>query len=216
VTFDAIVLAGGAARRLGGVDKPMLDVDGAPLLARVLAAVAAARVRVVVGPRRSLVGPGAVGPGAVGPGAVGPGEPVVVWCQEQPPGGGPVAGLAAGLPHTAAPIVVVLGADLPWIAPAVEPLLASLDEGHDLAVLRAGERRNYLAAAWRRPTLVNALIEGATAGTAMRALVAAAQNAGARVADVPDQGWGEDCDTWADLAQARARSAARARSTDGS
>jgi molybdopterin-guanine dinucleotide biosynthesis protein A len=205
VTFDAIVLAGGAARRLGGVDKPMLELDGTPLLARVLAAVATARVRVVVGPQRPIE-----------PHRVGPGEPGVVWCREQPPGGGPVAGLAAGVPHTAAPIVVVLGADLPWIAPAVEPLLASLNERHELALLRAGERRNYLAAAWRRPTLVDALAEVVAVGTAMRALVTAAQNAGARVADVPDQGWGDDCDTWTDLAQARARSAARARSTDGS
>jgi len=222
VTFDAIVLAGGAARRLGGVDKPMLDVDGTPLLTRVLAAVAAARVRVVVGPRRSLERHG-----------VGPGDTGVVWCQEQPPGGGPVAGLAAGLPHTTAPIVVVLAADLPWIAPAVQPLLAALPEpalpgpdphesnSHepglpDVALLRAGERRNYLAAAWRRATLVDALAKVAAAGTAMRALVAAAQDAGARVADVPDQGWGDDCDTWADLAQARARSTGRARPTDGS
>ncbi|HEY3632454.1 MAG TPA: NTP transferase domain-containing protein [Jatrophihabitantaceae bacterium] len=190
MTFDAIVLAGGTARRLGGVDKPMLDLDGTPLLTRVLTAVAAARVRVVVGPRRPL-------------------EPAVVWCREQPPGGGPVAGLAAGLPHTAAPAVVVLAADLPWIAPAVQPLLAALDERHDVAVLRAGERRNYLAAAWRRPTLVSALAEVDAAGAAMRALVAAAHDAGAGVADVPDQGWGEDCDTWADLARARARSTNR-------
>ena len=33
----ALVLAGGEARRLGGVDKPLLDVAGAPMLTRVLA-----------------------------------------------------------------------------------------------------------------------------------------------------------------------------------
>ena len=38
--FDAIVLAGGVARRLGGADKPMLDIDGAPMLVHVLDAVA--------------------------------------------------------------------------------------------------------------------------------------------------------------------------------
>jgi len=122
-----------------------------------------------------------------------------------------VAGLAAGLPRTAAPIVVVLAADLPWIAPAVEPLLAALNEPdpHDVALLRAGERRNYLAAAWRRPTLAGALAAVDPRGAAMRTLVNAAQDAGARVADVPDQGWGDDCDTWTDLARARARSTDR-------
>lgn len=197
MTFDAVVLAGGSARRLDGADKPMLEVDGTSMLSRVLDAVAAARIRVVVGPRRPL-----------DPQRAGPPEPTVVWCQEQPPGGGPVAGLAAGLPRTAAPIVVLLAADLPWIAPAVEPLLAALNEPdpRDVALLRAGERRNYLAAAWRRPTLAGALATVDPRGAAMRTLVNAARDTGARVADVPDQGWGADCDTWADLAAARARS----------
>ncbi|MGV9756153.1 NTP transferase domain-containing protein, partial [Streptomyces tricolor] len=36
--YDAVVLAGGAARRLGGADKPGLRVGGRALLDRVLAA----------------------------------------------------------------------------------------------------------------------------------------------------------------------------------
>ena len=36
-TVAALVLAGGGARRLGGVDKPLLRVAGVPILARVLA-----------------------------------------------------------------------------------------------------------------------------------------------------------------------------------
>ncbi|MGW7786766.1 NTP transferase domain-containing protein, partial [Streptomyces tricolor] len=38
--YDAVVLAGGAARRLGGADKPGLRVGGRALLDRVLAACA--------------------------------------------------------------------------------------------------------------------------------------------------------------------------------
>ncbi|MYQ48709.1 NTP transferase domain-containing protein, partial [Streptomyces sp. SID4985] len=34
--YDAVVLAGGAARRLGGADKPGVRVGGRPLLDRVL------------------------------------------------------------------------------------------------------------------------------------------------------------------------------------
>ena len=164
--FDAIVLAGGAARRLGGADKPMLEVDGTPMLARVLDAVSAAQARIVVGPPRSI-------------------GDAVTWCQETPPGGGPVAATAAALPLTTAPVIVLLAADLPWIAPAVAPLLAALRPSVDAAMLRTGDRSNYLAAAWHR-----------------RALIAALDR-------VADPGWGEDCDTWPDLARARDRTTDR-------
>ncbi|PWU56748.1 hypothetical protein DLE60_25700, partial [Micromonospora globispora] len=40
--YAAVVLTGGAARRMGGVDKPARPVGGRPMLHRVLAAVAAA------------------------------------------------------------------------------------------------------------------------------------------------------------------------------
>jgi molybdopterin-guanine dinucleotide biosynthesis protein A len=182
--FDAIVLAGGAARRLGGVDKPMLDIDGEPMLVRVLDAVAAASVRVVVGPRRSI-------------------DRTVTWCQEAPPGGGPVAGLAAALPLTAASTLVVLAADLPWIGPAIDPLLEALRHPADAAMLTSGGRRNHLAAAWHRSALVGALRRvGVPRSAPMRALAAAIT-----VADVADEGWGDDCDTWSDLARHRSRSA---------
>jgi molybdopterin-guanine dinucleotide biosynthesis protein A len=77
--YAAVILAGGAARRLGGVSKPMLPVGGRSMLARVLAAVPDARPRVVVGPPELALPPG------------------VLRAQEQPPGGGPVAATAAGL-----------------------------------------------------------------------------------------------------------------------
>ncbi|MFD5771575.1 molybdenum cofactor guanylyltransferase, partial [Streptomyces sp. NPDC127049] len=75
--YDAVVLAGGAARRLGGVDKPGLRVGGRALLDRVLAACAGARLTVVVGDPRPTVRP-------------------VRWTRERPAGTGPVAALAAG------------------------------------------------------------------------------------------------------------------------
>ncbi len=48
--YDAVLLAGGRASRLGGVDKPALLVGGMTLLDRVLAAVTPAGRRIVVGP----------------------------------------------------------------------------------------------------------------------------------------------------------------------
>ena len=187
-SWDAIVLAADHSRRLGGVDKPMLELTGRPLLTHVLDAVGGASRRIVVGPVRDL-----------------PGGEVVLWCQEQPAGGGPVAGLAAGLELVTADRLVVLPADMPFVAPAVAPLLDSLDADPDadVAVLvdQSG-RRNYLAAAWRRSTLAERLIDiGPPHGQPMRHLLV-----GVGVAEVIDGGgWSADCDTWPDLESARKR-----------
>ncbi|WP_256104592.1 DUF6457 domain-containing protein [Streptomyces sp. ODS05-4] len=106
--FDAVVLAGGAARRLGGADKPAVTVGGRALLDRVLDACRGAERTVVVGGRRPT------------------GRPVH-WAREQPPGGGPVAALAAGLRLVEADTVVVLGGDLPFLGDSTVPaLLAAL------------------------------------------------------------------------------------------
>jgi molybdopterin-guanine dinucleotide biosynthesis protein A len=183
--FDAIILAGGAAARLGGADKPALEVGGASLLDHVITAVAGAGRIVVVGPTRPVALP-------------------VIWCREQPPGGGPVAALAAGVSHVQADVVLTLAADLPWIGPAVAPLLAALARStRDCAALVDGRGRvNYLAAAWRRAELARALTAlGEPGGAAMRTLVSTVT-----LLAVPDEGgWGLDCDTWDDIDGARRR-----------
>jgi molybdopterin-guanine dinucleotide biosynthesis protein A len=180
--YDAIVLAGGRAARLGGAAKPQLRVDGVTLLDRVVAAVSDAGQVVVVGPQQPVTGQ-------------------VRFCREDPPGGGPVAAIAAGLPLTTAHVVVVLAADLPSIAPAVPALLAALPPDGVALLVDDGGRANYLAAAWQRHTLLAALAAlGDPAGASARALAGLA--AQVQVAD--RVGWGRDCDTWDDLAQARA------------
>ncbi len=185
VRFDAVVIAGGGARRLGGIDKPALRLGGQRLLDRVLDAVRAAQRRVVVGPTRAA-------------------DAAVVWCREDPPGGGPLAALAAGLTRTAAPAVVVLGADLPWIAPAVPALLVALEVSADdaAALVDVTGRANLLAAAWRRPALLRAV--DALRPVQDRPIRLLAEHA--RIGQVADaSGWAEDCDTWDDLAAARRR-----------
>lgn len=183
--FDAIVLAGGSARRLGGVDKPALEVGGTSLLEQALAAVDTAVRVVVVGPTRATAR-------------------MVRWRIEQPAGGGPVAAIAAALCEISADRLVVLAADLPDVAPAVPALLAALDaSGADAAVLvDEGGRANHLAAAWRTESLRSVLAAlGDPSGVPARALYAAAD-----VHAVPDlDGWGRDTDTWDDIAAARRR-----------
>jgi len=141
----AVILAGGQGRRLGGQDKPALLVGGRPLLDRALEAVADWPI-VVVGPPRTL-------PAGVRTAA------------EDPPGGGPAAGVAAGfaalpdLPDSA--IVAVLAADLPGIDVATISRLSdalSASSGADGAVLLDPTgRRQYLIGVWRCGALLAAI-----------------------------------------------------------
>jgi molybdopterin-guanine dinucleotide biosynthesis protein A len=112
--FDAIVLAGGRAARLGGADKPGLVVAGRPILSWVIAAAAAAGARavVVVGPDR----PGLTVPAAGLPRGV-------AFVAEEPPAAGPVPAVRRGLAETRAPVVALLAADLPFLRAAQLRLL---------------------------------------------------------------------------------------------
>ena len=185
--FDAIVLAGGAASRLDGVDKASLVVGDRTLLQRAVAAVAEARHVIVVGPRSN--------------------EDAlehVTWCREEPPGGGPVAAIDAALRHVDADRVVVLAVDLPFIAGAVPALLAALDTADAVTLADGAGRANYVASAWRTEALRSALASLAdVAGASMRSLYA-----GASTEAVADRDWGQDCDTAEQLAAARARAEA--------
>lgn len=187
--YDVIVPAGGAARRLGGADKPGLTVGGTTLLDRVLAACAGARTTVVVGPARPS------------------GRAGVRWTREQPPGGGPVAAVAAGLGLVTADVVLLLAADLPFLdRRTVERLVTALDEAGapaDRAVLvDAAGREQPLAAAYRTAALRAALADlGEPAGRPLRRLVGGLS--GPRVGDT--DGVAHDCDTWEDLERARER-----------
>jgi len=132
----ALVLAGGRSRRLGRdkLREPLLGAPpadaGAPtVLDAVLAGVPSDVPVVLVGPPRRTVRP-------------------VLVAREDPPGGGPAAGIAAGhaalaargaaLPqHGAGPQhVAVLAGDAPFAPAAVPALLAALrrDPGADVAV----------------------------------------------------------------------------------
>jgi molybdopterin-guanine dinucleotide biosynthesis protein A len=179
-----MILAGGAASRLGGTDKALLDVGGRPMLQTVLDAVATAARVVVVGPPR-------------------PGIHGVVWCRENPPGGGPVAALAAALPHTASPYLCLLATDLPFLTATVVHRLLTAAQGRDGALLVDREGRDQpLCGVYARAALARGLGNRPPAGRALRSLVA-----GLDLARVPDEhGSSFDCDTWDDLDCARRRS----------
>lgn len=109
--FDAVVLAGGTAARLGGVSKPDVELGGRRLIDGVIVSVADAREIVVVGDVEVPTG--------------------VHQTLEDPPRGGPVAGVAAGLATLAAatappaPWTMLLACDLADPLPAIGRLLAA-------------------------------------------------------------------------------------------
>jgi molybdenum cofactor guanylyltransferase len=174
-TFDGLVLAGGRARRLGGADKPALEVSGRPLLDSAREALRGARRVVVVGPGGDTT--------------------------EDPPGGGPLAALAAGLSLCDAPVVAVLAADLPFVTAAVVSLL--VEAAPALAVDDQG-RDQYLLAAYPTDGL-RRLLPASPTGARMRDVVEALAPRRLPLPGWPPPWW--DCDTAEDLEQARQWSA---------
>ena len=197
---SAIVLAGGRADRLGGISKPDLEFGGSTLLQRALAAAASLCGRTVV----------------VGPPELAAGGATVV--REDPPFGGPVAALAAGLDALdygldGSDWVLVLPVDLPRAADAVALLAGALprleaesgDDGADGAhLVDAGGAAQWLTGIYRRPALRAAVdAHGQPGGRSMKGLVARL-----RVVGIPDpDGVGTDIDTWRDVARYRWRTA---------
>jgi molybdopterin-guanine dinucleotide biosynthesis protein A len=186
-TYAAVILAGGAGRRLGGPGKPLLPVRGRAMLDRVLDAVADAAQRIVVGPGSLPVPAG------------------VRVVTEEPPGGGPVAALAAGLSLVTAPLTALLAADLPLLTnAAVKTLLQEARQDGALYVDQDG-RRQFLCGAWRTEALRNAL-PAEPAGAALKHVLA-----GLRVTEVAAAGTGPppwyDCDEPGDLRRAEEWSA---------
>lgn len=198
--FDAVVLAGGRASRLGGVPKPTLVVEGATLLDHALAACTDAARTVVVGPEPTPAS------ARVAPAAV----PDVVHAREEPPYGGPVAGIDAGLralergraAGTPPPWVLVLAVDVPRAGTAVPLLRAALADAEDApdgAHLVRDGRDQWLVGLYRHAALRAALDATAGDGGLHGASVRRLMTHLACVA-VPDtDGLSVDVDTWDDV-----------------
>jgi molybdopterin-guanine dinucleotide biosynthesis protein A len=107
--LSAVVLAGGEARRFGG-DKLAADIDGRSLLEHALDELPTDARVAVVGPARPL-------------------SRTATFLREDPPGGGPAAGLITGLIwalELRAEVIVTLPGDAPGGGRAAAVLLADL------------------------------------------------------------------------------------------
>ena len=155
--FSAIIIAGGRATRLGGIDKTALVFNGRTLLQCALDAVREAQQVAVVGFGIDLA----------------PAEGLS-QTEEEPRWGGPAAGLTAGVHNLRLSRVehtVVIAADMPRVAGAVAMLLEAVDEDHDgvIAIDSSGIRQQLLAV-YRTSALRQAVAAADSTNAAMRSI----------------------------------------------
>lgn len=140
-SVTGIVLAGGQGRRMGGVDKGLVELDGRPLVAHVLARLAPQVAEVLINANQNLERYAAFGAPVV-PDAVGGFA-------------GPLAGLHAGLTRAARDYVVTVPCDSPFLP---EDLVARLvaaraERDADLAVAKTFDQAHPVFALVRRAVL---------------------------------------------------------------
>ncbi len=180
-SYDAVVLAGGASRRMGGGDKTALSLGGHSLLDRVLNAVADAGRTIVVGePRRTG------------------GE--VLWIREEPAGGGPAAAVACGLGVVTAPFVMVLAGDLPFVTSETVHRVMSAASPTGAVMVDAGGRLQWLLSCWPSQ-LLRAALAGRQSGRSLHRQLGPLSPA--RVEGVSSRPEWFDCDNPDDFAAAK-------------
>lgn len=144
-SVSVIVLAGGTSRRFGSDKLAALLPDGRSVLDHCLLGMPAGWSLVVVGPSRVV-------PSAV--------AGRVRFVQESPAGGGPLAGVAAGLALVDGEVVCVAPGDAPHVGGVLASLVDALtgEAAVDAAVLSDGEgQANPLIAAYAVKSLRDAM-----------------------------------------------------------
>ena len=182
--FCGVVLAGGTAARMDGIDKAAVELHGRTLLELAIDAFLDADEVVVVSPQSV------------------PTARPVTFVVEDPPRGGPVAGLLTGVDALLRrpTLVGVLAVDMPRVTPATMRRLREAAPGRDGAFLVDADGRRQLAGVLdaARLTVVRPGLE-AQHGMALHRLLAPLD-----LATVPADGdEAVDIDSWADLRDLR-------------
>lgn len=115
----ALILAGGRATRLGGVDKSALVVDGLSIFDRQCNVLLPRVADIIVSAQAAI-----------------PGHKTVA---DRVAGAGPLAGIAAGVAEARTPWLLVLAGDMPYISGALlDRLLAAATKDVDAVGIRIG------------------------------------------------------------------------------
>lgn len=198
--IGAILLAGGRASRMDGAVKPLLDIGGRSLLHRAIDAVHFAACHPV-----TIAGPVLDDNLAV----TLDDTLAVTWVREDPPFGGPVAGIVAALhswdPATSPEWTLVIACDLPGVGAAtvrlVRDILLLPSDTDGMCLGDAASRPQWLIGIYRTTSLRRAADALPDAGHGARVRDLLDDLAIAVVAAPPHET--TDVDTWEDVTQAR-------------
>ncbi len=148
------MLAGGRSSRHGGADKTAATLGVASVLDHLLDSLPNRSRIIVVGPQR-------------------PTGRAVTWTREEPPLGGPVAGLAAALQLVTGAWVALLAGDQPFAGPAIRDLARLRNTCAVDAVVAVDEtgRRQPLLALYRTAAL-RAALPADPSGASLRSVLA--------------------------------------------
>ncbi|BCX81513.1 molybdenum cofactor guanylyltransferase [Methylomarinovum caldicuralii] len=134
--LTGVVLAGGRARRLGGIDKGLLAYRGRPLIRYALQALEPLCGEILINANRNLADYRRFG------------HPVVP--DALPDFQGPLAGILAAMQQAETPCLLVVPCDSPRLsATLLARLPAALDDGHDIAIAHDGQRLHPVVMALR-------------------------------------------------------------------
>lgn len=186
--LSAILLAGGRGSRMGGIQKPLLEVGGRSLLDVAVAAAREAACEPII-----VVGE-----------AVADATPIpVVWVREEPAFGGPAAAIVAALPLVTGARTLVLACDLPGAEAAAQLLCATPDQGDGVCLQDQSGSSQWLAGIYRTEALRGAAarLPHSGSGASVRALLGGLDIHVLKAADELTA----DIDTWDDLYNARRR-----------
>ena len=144
--ITALILAGGAGRRVGHRDKGLIEWQGKPFIAHVVEALQPQVTDILVSCNRNL-------------------EQYRKYCTDVVPDTrrdfqGPLAGLEAASTHMRTELLVVVSCDMPQLPPElVARLVAALEnDGHNnvqISYAHDGSRAQYLCAAMRKRCLAS-------------------------------------------------------------
>ncbi len=158
--MSAAILVGGRARRMHGLDKSTLDVDGLPILERQLAVLRQLSDDLMIVTRADAPRDGATLPqGKSGPFA----RPGLRIVSDVISDAGPLGGIHAALVHAHAPVTLVVACDMPFLSLEFLRHLAARVEGVDVAVPRTPDGYHPLCAAYAqtaRPFVERQLARG--------------------------------------------------------
>ena len=180
---------------MGGADKASLDLDGRSLLQRAVDTVRgvtpAPTSVVVVGPRRKLTATEEVVEAPAGE---------VVFVTEDPPRGGPAAGLLAGVDAVgdAVSAFAVLAVDMPGVSSSTLSRLRTAGSAADGAILVDADGRRQLAAFLDRAALHRVRPTDSTHGLPLHRLLRGLDLVEVAATAIESR----DIDTWGDLRRA--------------